>query len=46
MARDDARMEGREITFDDVEIGAANSTRNNLDHNMSRLRSRPGDLFD
>jgi hypothetical protein len=39
-------MEGREFALDDVKIGAANSTRNYFDHNMSRLQCRPGDIFD
>jgi hypothetical protein len=44
--RDDARMKRREIAFDDVEVGAANSASNYLDYNMSWLQFRPGNIFD
>jgi hypothetical protein len=39
-------MEGREFAFDDVKIGAAHSASTHLDHNLSRLRDGPGDIFD
>jgi hypothetical protein len=37
MPWDDARMKRREVAFDDVKVGAANSAGNDFDHNMFRL---------
>ena len=46
MAGDDARLDGREVALDDVEIGAADAAGQDLEQHLSGLRLRPREIFD
>jgi hypothetical protein len=46
MTGNDAQLDWRQVSFDDVKIGAANTTGNDLEEHGSRLRPRPRDIFD
>ena len=46
MAGDDARMEGRKVALDDVEIGAADAAGDDFEEDFARLRLGTGDFFD
>ncbi len=46
MAGDDARVEGRKIALDDVEIGAADAAGDDFEENFAGLRLGARDVFD
>jgi hypothetical protein len=46
VARDDSRIEWREFAFGNVKIGAADSTGENTEKNMSRLELGLGNVLD
>jgi len=46
MAGNEVRLDGREVAFDDVEIGAADATGNHFEQHLAGLRLGPLDLFD
>jgi hypothetical protein len=46
MAGDDLRLDGRQIAFDDVEIGAADTTGDDLEQDLSGLRLRARKILD
>ena len=46
MAGNNARLDGREIAFDDVEIGAANAAGKDFEQDVSGLGLRPRDILD
>src|ERR1035441_7677630 len=45
MTGNDARPDGREVAFDDVEIGPADATRDDLEQRLSGLWLRPRKVF-
>jgi hypothetical protein len=45
VARDDSRIEWREFAFDDMKIGAADSTGEHSQKNMSRLELGLGNVL-
>jgi hypothetical protein len=45
MAGNNARPDGRQIAFDDVEIGAADATGDDFEQYLSGLRLRPGNVL-
>jgi hypothetical protein len=46
VAGDEAGTEWREITFNDVEVGAANSAGQNAEEEMAGLKRRARNVFD
>ena len=46
MAGNDARVQGRKVALDDVEIGAADAAGDDLEQNFAGLRIGMGDFFD
>src|SRR5208337_2328249 len=46
MTGDDVRSDWRQVTFDDVEISAADATCDDLKQHLSGLRLRPRKIFD
>ena len=46
MAWDEARQYGRQVAFDDVEIGAADSAGKHAEEDVAGLKLRPRNIFD
>ena len=45
MAGDEARLNGRQVAFDDVEIGAADATGDDFDKDVPGLGFRPWEIL-